>query len=481
MGPRKSNFAVTTILTDCMAVFLPIAILVFAMMVWRLHNSPVEEGSLGKWQNAINVFATLFPILFASIMGRLMSESARWKLENGSTVGALEQLMGSRTVGSTVSTLFQLRAVNILGISLLIVWAFSPLGAQALLRTLTSRLDTEFESTSVVYFDNRSPSWYATMRFREILNIGPVGPAFASHIGSLYTNLIAATTAAKLDTMDIWGNVRIPFMDPNATVDWHDLPSDTSELHYSSLAGVPLRHPTSANKTFTIESNYMQLECKSIRVHLSKGLLSRMDSDALITTDNYTTYHTAEFPNGTWYGYSPMNRTETGVSTTWGIAVDRLVGSYWNISSDGYRLPDRFDPTLFRSPSMFLNETGIEASPANLLLQVRFPPRARTPEYLTEFTCGVSQRYVESRVRCSHTTSMTSGKHNCSVISQRPSQKKHAPESNSYLSLPHTFNHVSRELPLATGRDMEGVVSRKWLSLIRSTIAPSHALTPEVS
>lgn len=55
MGPRKSNFAVTTVLTDCMAVILPLAILVFVVMVWRLHNSPVEEGSLGKWQNAINV------------------------------------------------------------------------------------------------------------------------------------------------------------------------------------------------------------------------------------------------------------------------------------------------------------------------------------------------------------------------------------------------------------------------------------------
>lgn len=43
--------------------------------------------------------ATVLPIVFASVVGRLMYETARWRLERGASVGSLEQLMGSRTVG----------------------------------------------------------------------------------------------------------------------------------------------------------------------------------------------------------------------------------------------------------------------------------------------------------------------------------------------------------------------------------------------
>ncbi|KAF5488213.1 hypothetical protein CGCF413_v012014 [Colletotrichum fructicola] len=124
----KSRMGVFTILTDCAAVLLPISSIVFTIIVWRLNGTENTAESREGWQNAITILATVFPILFASVVGRLTYEAARWKLERGTTLGALEQLIGSRTVGATLLNLLQLRSFNILSAALVAIWAFSPLG-----------------------------------------------------------------------------------------------------------------------------------------------------------------------------------------------------------------------------------------------------------------------------------------------------------------------------------------------------------------
>lgn len=75
-------------------------------------------------------------MVFAFIVSRFLYHAARYRLENGASLGALEQLMGSRTVGSAVATHFELRAFNILGFLILFVWIFSPVGGQSFLRVL---------------------------------------------------------------------------------------------------------------------------------------------------------------------------------------------------------------------------------------------------------------------------------------------------------------------------------------------------------
>lgn len=73
--------------------------------------------------------ATLFPMLYAAIMSRLLYQLARWKLEKSSSLGTLEQLMGSRTLGAALVVHFQLQSFNILAFALFFGWAFSPLGS----------------------------------------------------------------------------------------------------------------------------------------------------------------------------------------------------------------------------------------------------------------------------------------------------------------------------------------------------------------
>ena len=53
--------------------------------------------------------ATIFPILFATVVGWCLRKLAQWKLEQGSTLEPLERLMGSQTfvgIGEEIPFLF---------------------------------------------------------------------------------------------------------------------------------------------------------------------------------------------------------------------------------------------------------------------------------------------------------------------------------------------------------------------------------------
>ncbi|KAL2074332.1 hypothetical protein VTL71DRAFT_8110 [Oculimacula yallundae] len=146
----------STILSDCASILSPIGLLCFAIAIFSINGDPVQEAVHVKWRNGINIIATAFPIMFASIAGRMVYELARWRLERGATMGLLEQLIGSRTVGGVIITHFNLRIFNMLDASLLFVWAFSPLGSQSVLRILESGFKEQITNSSVVYYDTNA-------------------------------------------------------------------------------------------------------------------------------------------------------------------------------------------------------------------------------------------------------------------------------------------------------------------------------------
>ena len=54
-GGLSRHFTVSTILGDCAAVLLPLALLGFVIRVWCFDNTEYVEGSLDTWRNAIGV------------------------------------------------------------------------------------------------------------------------------------------------------------------------------------------------------------------------------------------------------------------------------------------------------------------------------------------------------------------------------------------------------------------------------------------
>lgn len=164
--------------------------------------------------------------------------------------------MSSRTVGSTLFTIMQLRATNVLTLALVFNWSFSPLGAQAFLRMLDSRLHTSFHPSSVTWLSN-----LATSKFSYMVTAGGVtagnNQLFLTRTATLYNDLISAPKIIKLDPMDIWGNVRIPYLGENTLSDWKNISTDPTDVQFSSLSGIPLDYSGERNTTFTLESAYI--------------------------------------------------------------------------------------------------------------------------------------------------------------------------------------------------------------------------------
>lgn len=51
----KRKFELATILADCIAILLPLGLVVFVILIWSLKGSRVIADSHASWQNAITV------------------------------------------------------------------------------------------------------------------------------------------------------------------------------------------------------------------------------------------------------------------------------------------------------------------------------------------------------------------------------------------------------------------------------------------
>ncbi|KAI8681698.1 hypothetical protein NCS55_00422400 [Fusarium keratoplasticum] len=445
---KKQKLDLQGLSADFAVIVLPFGLVIFSFLVLRLDGISVDKEIFAQWQNAITVLATLFPILFAAIFGRLIYQTARWSLERGTSLGSLEQLMGSRTVGGALLTQFQLRTLNPLAVSLILVWAVSPLGAQSILRMFGSRLDERGHASTVVYFDTDAES-------QPSHNDG--GPSeshieFLSFLGTMFGAALLSPKSIKTDSMDVWGNVKIPFLKSHDNDSWQSVSWSPKLEHHSALVGVPVVNVSMGNTTFSLESSYIDLKCYNLTV---------------IETDDVIQYRDFDWPdwdspgpfkNGTWYGFN--NTFQDEHRRSWAIALNRFVDVYWAnrtllMQRARAMRPSSPSEAARTRPAIFANETGIEVKPAKLYFQSILSNALMwdTPG-LTAY-CDISQKYVESRVTCRRTSSTS--QQNCTVTAQRPSQRHHAPEAITPLSFPAVFRWISKYMPLATAVRNSGV------------------------
>ncbi|KAG5792438.1 hypothetical protein H9Q69_008514 [Fusarium xylarioides] len=438
------------VLADCTATLVPIALLASAIAMMCLDKKQTEKEESGKWKNAITVIASIFPIVFASIVGRMVFESARWKLEKGTTLDLLEQLIGSRTVGSTFTTQISLGKVNILGIVLLLVWAFSPLGSQSILRMLDTRLEQVNTDSDVAYFSTDAES-----RVADPLPASPQSSAGQArdfgNMNSMFTSLFLPSRASKSSPMDLWGNVKIPNLD--ITDDgWHDVPSNPDPDSYSALIGLPITNVTTGNVTFSIDSSYLNLACYNLtRANTTFNIPHNW------TNPTYWGTYVPK-PNGTWYGY---NRSLS--QDAWSLAVDRFVDPYWATNGN---LANRFENynfgvNYYGRPVLFENETDLHVEPSRLLFNSEFTDRVNAAANGFTAECHVFQRYVESRVHCSRVDMSTS--QNCSVAAQRLSRTKHATENITALSWERVWSRVSGLPGIMGGSALYADITMRYL------------------
>ncbi|KAI8711696.1 hypothetical protein NCS52_01433900 [Fusarium sp. LHS14.1] len=433
---ERGGLKPATILADAACVFCPLAFLVFSIVVLRTDGRPID-GEYSNYYNAITTLATAFPILFAAVMGRLMYQVSRWMLERGATMGTLEQLMGSRTMGAAFLTQVELGAFNILGLALVFVWIWSPLGGQALLRMLSSRTETIITPSSIVHFDTDAAPQFASWYQDSASNNGRVRNMFAV-LDSTYSTALLSPDSIRNDTQDIRGNVKLPFLPSYGDIDntgWQQVPS--SPFQYSAMVGVPINHISVGNSSFPLESTYVYLDCFDLKETIFPNA-KYIDVNGTALGGRPLT-PLPSLPNGTWQGHR-WN------STSWTIAVDTFADIMW--SNYSFYSSHGLNSSHINRPSVFINEPGVVAKPTTLLLRVEYRSSGTSPPDWFSVKCGMVQHYVESRVNCSLASRDTI--QNCTVVEQRPSQKAHAPKDITFLSFVGVFDELSLRLPRAT-------------------------------
>ena len=211
---------------------------------------------------------TIFPIIFAAICGRWLKALAAWRLEIGTSVGFAEQMMGSRTISSAIVTQFKLKALNLTALFLILLWALSPVGGQATLRAVGTRISIQHTSRLMSYVNINT----------AFQNYASVWSDVEETVNSAFLATLASPVDSRRAEQDLWGNVRIPILEYTNGFDiknesaWLEVTSSTAPV-FSSLIGVPMGfQPLNPNKTtafgnasLTMETAYWLLDCSPLQ------------------------------------------------------------------------------------------------------------------------------------------------------------------------------------------------------------------------
>ncbi|KAF2463620.1 uncharacterized protein BDR25DRAFT_347112 [Lindgomyces ingoldianus] len=261
---RGSWLAVLSCMGDVIVIMTSTMFLVHGSLVIYFEGVPVSEvPHLSIMQDASRYGPTVFPILFAAIVGQAMHAIAHWRLENGERMKVLDQLLGSTGLFSTIVTQLKFRNMGIAGLALICLWVLSPIGGQASLRVLDygTRVDSRWRTLYAM-------DWNSTMHTADRIPLSSIAgdSSEAIFIGqSIFSAALASPIDVKRSTMDLWGNVKIPMVEKltNSVLysdGWREVPR--TNVTYAALVGIPLSRVSSeTNTTFTLETSYWTLVC----------------------------------------------------------------------------------------------------------------------------------------------------------------------------------------------------------------------------
>jgi hypothetical protein len=281
---RLSQFALDMLLT-----IPPICFLAYAAIIVQYNGSPTYQRPVPALQSAAKYTPTIFPIVFAAIIGNLLKATAAWKLERGVTLLSLDYLMSSRTVFSAITAPFHVRAMNLLAPFLFGLWALSPLGGKAAFRVIQISTNTESEPWNINYLDVWSTPYRQTFTTLDVIGIEYV----PSLLGA-FNAALSSPAVIKNASQDLYGNIKIAMIESCAFLStpdsdgWYGI-SETKNCSYSSLIGIPVEGVETNNYTFAMETSYMYTSCVMTRANTSRDGWIRYMQDPLNVFSNGVT------------------------------------------------------------------------------------------------------------------------------------------------------------------------------------------------
>lgn len=291
-----------------------------------------------------------------------MKAIAYYKLERSTTIGTSERLLGSRTFVASIISQYNLGLLNILGISLILLWALSPFGGQASLR--------------VGEFTDRSDKSQFPFKYLDFSTFLPYDSTFSLTPVNVFYVLALATPAKTRELpQDIWGNVRVPrvealdstMADANGWIPF----TPNANSQYSAIFGIPVSSPALGNNSITntsIATSYWEWDCYTVAFSV------------------------------------PINGSNPDLGSTWyNVSNNPFSTVGFNITKEGLRaianttllsmLPNITDNDL--SPTTAFYKYGYHLGPRQLILI----PYSSSNETI-KATCSLTTTYVNMQVSC---------------------------------------------------------------------------------
>lgn len=244
---------------DLLLCLAPLSFFALAGLAMTLNGKPLS--TFGHNIQAWSLLApTLFPLVFAAVVGRALESLARYKLERGTSLGVLEQLVGSQTVFAAIWIQLVLRTFNLLGVLLILLWLISPLGGQAGLRLLSEVKKVNVQDKTFAIVNGTSQISGFSAGFAQTLS--------GVSINALYSGCLVAPLAIKNGAQDTWGNIKIPrFETYNQTLDDEGFATIPEEdVDWVSLLGQPVAGLEKGfDSNFTMRTSYHDLQCSNLR------------------------------------------------------------------------------------------------------------------------------------------------------------------------------------------------------------------------
>jgi hypothetical protein len=232
---------------------------VLALIAARLDGKQVTDYG-HKLEQTLLLSPTIFPVIFAALMGRCFKHVGLFLAERGTTLGRLEQLVGCQSLFSALERQIALRSWSVVGLLLTLVWVLSPVGGQSALRLLETETKAEL---SVGKYQYLSPlaSQDSFLMGASAINSG------RSTFTSLFLAALLSSTKYQNTPMDLWGNVKIPSYRSieNSTSDASKIVrSDNGNVTYASLIGIPVSGlKISGYSTYSLRARQWDINCSS--------------------------------------------------------------------------------------------------------------------------------------------------------------------------------------------------------------------------
>ncbi|RHZ63340.1 hypothetical protein CDV55_100195, partial [Aspergillus turcosus] len=298
---RSSPFSTSL---DAILACFPIIFLVLAILAIRLDGTQVSQYGDGIIQ-ATQLLPSIFPIVFAAIVGGLMRNYALWRAENCAPLGVLEQLNGSTSFAGTVSSILAMRHATLLSISVLLLWAMSPIGGQSALRMVSQVASSVSGNASAAYINMNGSSY--------LIGLSAMTQGLTA-TNAVYTASLLASQEVKDSPRDLWGWPKIPLLRTLPPVSsssdpanpWRSSVSNNSII-YSSLAGIVLQGiPRDLDAEFSVESSYLDLDCHLVANDSTDRVVYEIMGDHVLVHNatnlfDYLSYHGR--PNASWSNF----------------------------------------------------------------------------------------------------------------------------------------------------------------------------------